>query len=194
MRNIILYILPLAIFISCSSSKKITDQTASQGQLNGITKEFYEDGGLKVEWKYKNNQLNGISKEYHKDGTYSEWNYQNDQLIEGKSYFKSGKLLQEYTFIEGKRNGPAIRYYETGEKETIWEFKNDILISGIAYYATGEKKADFKYDKNGIPEGISTEYYKNGKKKIEWNYKNGELNGESIEYFENGNIKRILNY
>ncbi len=193
MRNQILSILFLTIFISCSSTKETTQKTNSKDQLNGITKEFYEDGGLKIEWKYKNNQLNGISKEYHKDGTYSEWDYENDELIEGKSYFKSGKILQEYNFKKGKRDGTAIRYYETGEKETVWEFKNDILISGIAYYSTGEKRTDFKY-KDGIPEGISTEYYKNGKKKIEWNYKNGKLSGESIEYFENGNVKRILNY
>jgi antitoxin component YwqK of YwqJK toxin-antitoxin module len=193
MRNLILYIIFLTAFTSCSTTKEVTDKTTHTDQLNGITKEFYEDGELKVEWKYIDNKLNGISKEYHKDGTYSEWNYQNGQLIEGKSYFKSGKILQEYTFKKGKRDGTAIRYYETGEKETVWEFKNDVLISGIAYYPTGEKLSDFKY-KNGIPEGISTEYYKNGKKKIEWSYKDGKLSGESIEYFENGNVKRILNY
>jgi antitoxin component YwqK of YwqJK toxin-antitoxin module len=35
---------------------------------------------------------------------------------------------------------------------------------------------------------------KNGKKKTKWNYKNGELSGESIEYFKNGNVKRVLNF
>jgi antitoxin component YwqK of YwqJK toxin-antitoxin module len=116
-----------------------------------------------------------------------------DNLIKVNPIIKKDKLLQEYTFKNGKKDGTAIRYYESGEKEMIWQFENDILISGIAHYPTGEKKADYSY-KNGIPNGISTEYYKSGKKKIEWKYKNGMLDGESIEYFENGNIFRIWKY
>jgi antitoxin component YwqK of YwqJK toxin-antitoxin module len=84
----ILIILSFTIFFSCSSTKEIKENNSSENKLNGITKEFYENGDLKIEWNYKDNLLNGISKEYHKDGTYSEWNYENGQLNQGKSYYK----------------------------------------------------------------------------------------------------------
>ncbi|WP_031445859.1 toxin-antitoxin system YwqK family antitoxin [Arenibacter algicola] len=114
--------------------------------------------------------MNGITKEYHKDGTYSEWHYEN-----------------------GEKNGTATRFFKTGEKAIIWEFKNDIIISGIGYYPTGEKNVDIGY-KNGIQEGISTEYYESGEKIFEWRFKNGQLKGETIEYCKNGNVKNVLNY
>src|SRR5690554_4176197 len=122
MNSRIIFLLALTIFFSCSTTKETKENENTESRSNGITKEFFENGDLKVDWNYKNNQLNGISKEYHKDGTYSEWNYENGQLIDGKSYFKNGILLQEYTFKNGKRDGLAIRYYESGEKETVWEF------------------------------------------------------------------------
>jgi len=39
--------------------------------------------------------------------------------------------------------------------------------------------------------GLHTEYYDNGQKKEEVNYKNGELNGKWTEWYENGQIKSI---
>lgn len=55
-----------------------------------------------------------------------------------------------------------------------------------------------KYDKkqlevfgkivNGQPDGVITEYYKDGKKSKEENYKEGELHGIKTLYFSNGKI------
>lgn len=114
--------------------------------------------------------MNGITKEYHKDGTYFEWHYEN-----------------------GKKNGISTRYFKTGKKAIIWEYKNDEIIKGIGFYPTGEKNTDIRY-KNGMQQGITTEYYKSGEKIFEWRYKNGQLKGESIEYSKNGNVKNVLNF
>ena len=157
MNSRILFIVLFTIFTSCSTTKGIEENNTSNIKLNGITKEFYENGDLKFEWNYENNQLNGITKEYHEDGTYSEW------------------------------------YFKTGKKAIMWEYENDIIISGTGYYPTGEKSVDIGY-KNGIQEGITTEYYKTGEKIFEWRFKNGQLKGETIEYDKNGNVKNVLNY
>ncbi len=42
--------------------------------------------------------------------------------------------------------------------------------------------------------GVFTEYYSNGNKKIERNYKNGILNGKYISYYNNNMQKEIYNY
>jgi antitoxin component YwqK of YwqJK toxin-antitoxin module len=155
----------LLIIVSCSSNRKLSSE----------------------------NSQNRISKEYHEDGTYSEWKYVNGQLVDGKSYFKSGVVLEDYSFKNGKRDGISNRYYESGEKEIIWEFRDDIVIGGTGYFKTGEKKYDFRYE-NGQRNGHTIEYFKSGKKKMEWNYSNDKLKGQSIEYFENGDIKDVWNY
>jgi antitoxin component YwqK of YwqJK toxin-antitoxin module len=101
MNSKILFLLSFVIFFSCSTTKGIKENETSKSNLNGITKEFYENGDLKVEWNYKNDLLNGISKEYHINGTYSEWNYENGQLIGGSPiskvvhFFKNSILKTE---------------------------------------------------------------------------------------------------
>lgn len=42
--------------------------------------------------------------------------------------------------------------------------------------------------------GMYTEYYINGNKKIQSNYSNGVLNGKYVSYFENNKIKESFNY
>ena len=42
----IINILFLIIIFSCSSKKRISENHTSGNKLNGITKEFYEDGNL----------------------------------------------------------------------------------------------------------------------------------------------------
>jgi antitoxin component YwqK of YwqJK toxin-antitoxin module len=181
----LILILATAFLVSCSSTKEVERNLSSNNKENGITKEFYEDGGVKYEWRYENNELNGITKEFYEAGKYAEWEYKNDTLIGGKSYFKSGKVAQIHTFENGLRVGESFRYYETGEKETIWEFNNDTLLTGIGYYITGEKKFDYNYI-DGITSGISVEYFKTGEKKIEWKYLDGQLNGISKESYKDG--------
>lgn len=45
-----------------------------------------------------------------------------------------------------------------------------------------------------IPDGVVKEYYKSGKLRAEWNYKNGELEGTCNIYFENGELMFKNNY
>ena len=42
--------------------------------------------------------------------------------------------------------------------------------------------------------GLHTEYFKNGQKKIEKNYKDGRLHGKWTEWYENGQKKKDGNY
>ena len=49
----IIIILLFATFFSCSSTKEVKENATSESKLNGITKEFYENGDLKVDWNTK---------------------------------------------------------------------------------------------------------------------------------------------
>ena len=110
---------------------------------NGLNKEYYDDGKGNLEREYY--KVNG-----------------NKELGE-KVFFKSGKIMAEHTFENGKLNGISIVYYESGEKrmEANWE--------------------------DGM-NGKRLEFYLDGTLKSEKNYKNTLLNGPFKEYDEKGNL------
>ena len=126
------------------------------GQLDGIYREYYENGQLKLECTYKNGQLEGIAKEYYKNNQLScEYNFKNGQL-DGlcKEYYESGKIKEEY-------------YCKNGEFEGTYK----------KYYTNGKEKSEYNY-KNGKPEGTAKEYRINGDVEVEYDYK--KVNLENI--------------
>ena len=66
----------------------------------------------------------------------------------------------------------------------------------VIFYSNGKEVAKQTLDEDEnivrtigiIPDGIVKEYYKSGKSKAEWNYKNGTLDGICKVYFVNGNL------
>ena len=53
------------------------------------------------------------------------------------------------------------------------------------YHSTGKKKYDYYY-KNGELDGLNTNWYENGQKKVEGTYKDGEGYGLHTIWYENG--------
>ena len=110
---------------------------------NGLNKEYYDDGKGNLEREYF--KVNGKKE------------------LGEKVFFKSGKIMAEHTYKNGKLNGTSIVYYESGEKrmEANWE--------------------------DGM-NGKRLEFYLDGTLKSEKNYKNTLLNGPFKEYDEKGNL------
>ena len=134
------------------------------GQLDGIYREYYENGQLKLECTYKNGQLEGIAKEYYKNNQLScEYNFR-DGKLDGlcKEYYESGKIKEEY-------------YCKNGEFEGTYK----------KYYTNGKEKSEYNY-KNGKLEGTAKEYRINGDVEVEYDYK--KVNLENI-YEKYGNKK-----
>ena len=61
------------------------------------------------------------------------------------------------------------------------------------YYDDGQKKEEGNY-KDGEKQGLWTTWYENGQKKAEINYKDGKLNGLSTDWYENGQERSEGNY
>jgi len=63
----------------------------------GVTKDYYENGQLKMEANYKDGKLEGVAKFYYESGQLElEGNYKNDKR-EGinKEYYECGQLKLE---------------------------------------------------------------------------------------------------
>lgn len=110
----------------------------------------------------------------------------NDIIIHKTYYEKSGALKSEITIKDKKKNGPAKKYYTTGEVNTVVNYVNNIKEGEtIWYYKNGQPYRVTQYV-NGKIEGIRKIYYENGKIKAEIPYKNGKFIGGTKEYNVNG--------
>lgn len=82
-----------------------------------------------------------------------------------KTYFPTGEIQSEGTYVKGKRSGN-------------WRW----------YHRNGKLKMETAYAE-GLAEGKSTEYFKSGEVRYQSNYKNDELEGALYEFYKSGKLR-----
>ncbi|MEO7174317.1 MAG: hypothetical protein ABIV51_00795 [Saprospiraceae bacterium] len=89
------------------------------------------------------------------------------------------------------------KFYFYGEDQTVFctsEYKNG-MRDGITYKYHKNGKISEKYSyRLGKIDGIGEEYYEDGKLMSRYSYKQGKLDGAGTRYFANGNISNLSNY
>ena len=159
---------------------------------------------------------------YIKEGKLTE---KLDVLANGKytEYYKNGKIKIQGNYKEGRRNGEFKTFlknsksagsviYKDGKiiKSTlIKSMKDNASFSPISYvnydldtsYSIGKVdfpnkhlKTYYMYNKKGVLNGDSIKYYEEGNIQSIVPYKNNLVEGLIIRYYENGNIKEEVNY
>ncbi len=138
---------------------KTSDKYAEQGFLvngvkNGVWITYYdgeEAGKIKTLASYSNGVLNGPYYEYTNRGQIeNEVNYVNGLYDGVVSTYKFGRPTLSKTYKANELNGPSYDYFSDGKLQ---------------------KETNFK---NGKQHGIMTWYNQEGKKTMEYTYKNGE--------------------
>ena len=148
-----------------------------------------------------------------------------DILTNGKytEYYKNGKIKIQGNYKEGRRNGEFKTFlknsksagsviYKDGKiiKSTlIKSMKDNASFSPISYvnydldtsYSIGKVdfpnkllKTYYMYNKKGVLNGDSIKYYEEGNIKSIIPFKNNIVDGLTISYYENGNIKEEVHY
>lgn len=82
----------------------------------------------------------------------SEIGYVNDTIQDGmaKSYYDNGVLMEEVTFVNGKKEGPYKFYYESGKIQVNANFWNDKKEGEMTSYfesGTVERKGQWRGDR-----------------------------------------------
>ena len=175
------------------------------------------DGKCIQKGYYSNKEL-----AYIKEGKLTE---NLDVLANGKytEYYKNGKIKIQGNYKEGRRNGEFKTFlknsksagsviYKDGKiiKSTlIKSMKDNASFSPISYvnydldtsYSIGKVdfpnkllKTYYMYNKKGVLNGDSIKYYEEGNLQSIVPYKNNLVEGLIIRYYENGNIKEEVNY
>ena len=142
-----------------------------EGMRNGEFKTFLKNGKSAGIIIYKDGKIikSTLVKTMKDNASFSPISYANYDL--NTSYSIGGvdfpnKLLKRYRMYDkkGVLNGNSISYYEEGNIQSIFPYKNNLI------------------------EGLVIRYYENGNIKEEVNYKNDKMNGEAKSYDENGRL------
>lgn len=181
---------------------KSESEKNDNGKLEGIYREYFENGQLKLECSYKNGELDGISKEYYKNNKLSCEYHFKDGKLDGlcKEYYESGKIKEEYYCKDGKFEGTYKKYYTNGKEKSEYNYKNGQL-EGTAkeYRINGDVEVEYDYKKVNL-ENIY-EKYENKKATIETSTKtnivpntdvNETLKDEKVEINTSKNIENSI--
>mgnify|MGYP003675618226 FL=1 len=167
---------------------------------DGLRKDYYDTGELKVSIHYKEGQKNGKAIHYFKNQQIEESKTYKNGKENGKvlKYFEDGSTKFSATFWNGKEIDTSRMYYPNGTLKQIFICIPDTLNNHFegklnSYYESGVSKAYMEltnYKLNGLvknynKKGILTEF---------WTAKNDERTGEFGEYYENGKTKIIGKY
>jgi len=185
------------------------------GKPIGEFKYYYETGELKSTLKFRSDGKSSFAVFYHtkedggkkmsegkyidqkKDSTWVYYDnseiktytqeYKND-LEHGKKYiyYISGKLSEEFTYVNGVLEGKWGQYFEGGHRRKVGNYKEGVLWGQVSVYngETGKLEQEMLY-KKGVVHGLCTVYDEDGKMKKEVYFNNGNIVKESkVEEFK----------
>jgi len=167
---------------------------------NGKYIEYYKNGQIKVQGLYKEGKRDGEFKAFLRDGKSA-----------GSVFYKDGKIIKS-TLVKAMKDNASfslvtdINYNLNSHKIVTDEFPNQLLkqyfvfnknglLDGESreYYEEGDIQSVSSF-KNNVADGIFISYYQNGKLEEKYFMKNGKLDGEAINYFEDGKIRHKAIY
>lgn len=171
------------------------------GKWDGLVKNYNEKKQLISEVMYQKGKKEGeFTVFYPKDDPNERViqcvSHNKNDKLDGPAicYYQNGQRASEGSFKEGKTEGKSISYYENGEKKREEIYKNGKIEGPVLeYYSNGQKKAE-SFLKDDKKEGTFISYYDDGQKKFETKYANGKEEGEAISYHENGTVKSVVLY
>ena len=144
---------------------------------NGKYTEYYKNGKIKVQGSYKEGKRDGEFKAFLKNGKSA-----------GSVIYKDGKIIKS-TLVKAMKDNASFSpvtdiYYKLEDSHTLRKVD----------YENGLLRIYFIYNKDGIPDGESVEYYEEGNIKSIIPFRNNIVEGLTITYYENGNIDEEVNY
>lgn len=139
------WMLFIGLFVlSCAETAEQSEQVIDEsGKLvEGVSRNFYENGKLRNEVPVKEGKRHGLAKEYYENGNLAAAiEYKND-LKEGLSqwFYQDGILYQEAQYQNNKKHGIEKKFYNTGELMAELKWKEGEALPGLVEYQQNGKE------------------------------------------------------
>lgn len=151
--------------------------------------EYYANGQIKAEGKYKNNQKTGDWTYFYENGTVSlkeSYNRKAPNMKTVEYFHPNGKTRVTGTFINNLKYETWTWYREDGTKEQFAIYMKDEPLGPTTYFTKEgnlDKKGAFY---NGVMDGAWEHYHANGKVSSKGIYKKGVAIGEWDKFDKTG--------
>lgn len=161
----------------------------ADGNKQGLWKEYYPDGTLMAEGKYKNNEKVDVWKYYFEDGSLEQIGSFRAGKPNGlwKWYYSNGQLRKEEDWLNGYRDGSMIEYDSLGNVLVKGSYRDDVP-DGRWIVEINDFKAIGNY-RDGLESGMWKFYYENNRIMQEGEFIDGLANGKHTSYYYNGQLK-----
>lgn len=99
-------------------------------------------------------------------------------------YPRTKQKKEQYTLVEGKKEGKGITWYENGQIKESMNYKNGELDGlCVDYYFNKRRETNYL---QGRKHGVFIRWNADNKKEVEENYDNGRLEGARYEWRDDG--------
>jgi len=164
-------------------------------EKDGKKIKYYPNGKIGDIRYYKNGEIDGIWEKFWENGN-KDWT----------NYYENGNIKSIRNYKNGECDEKTISYYENGNVKIEdngkddsnwkkkWYYENGQVLhhiqnrKHIRYYENGNKSSEWMVNENNNKDGLHLVYFENGQKHYEENLKDGEKEGMSIWYHDNGSI------
>jgi len=178
----IIIVIVMLFGISCKQEKPIH---INDSGLRNIPNRFIlkSDSGISI----KNDVV------YYKDSLYSGFLFELNSeckdtlLLEGyldgvqngdcKKWYPNKQLKEERFYLDGKKNGKQVAYWENGNKRFEFTAVNDAYQDELKEWSIEGKLFHLAHFKNGQEEGVQKLWYENGKIRANYVIINGKRYG-----------------
>lgn len=164
------------------------------GVFEGTFRTYYLNGNLESECTYRNDTMNGVYRAFYFDGGLMYLKAMVNDIVDGPvvAYYRSGKLKSENIYRKGKLWAAVYANDINGKRLDCGNVK---MGSGtlISYDDSGRVSQKGRYS-FGLAEGITEEFYPNGKTASTVNYFADMIHGECRAYFEDGTLRAVEQY
>ena len=196
--NIIIFIGVLVMSFQILQAQNKINQF-NNGKRTGLWKKYYNNGKIRYVGQFKNGKEIGVFKFYSPLSSkhpIAIKTFENQNNIVKVIYFTIEGALESEGEMDGKKRIGLWKYYQDKGKKLLSEenYKNGVLNGeSVTYYKNG-KIAERLFYKNGKLDGSTERHAANGILLNNLSYKDGKLNGLAKYYDIKGKLIYTGNY
>ena len=167
----------------------------NDGWLNGVKKTWSPDGQITYKCIYVNGIRDGKEQSWHLNGQLAEECFYDGKITGNhKKWNADGQLLLNCSYVDLKLEGLYKEWSGDRKDSCNITYKDGMPWEGILKKWVNNNCVKIDGYKDGKRNGISKQWYSNGKLHYESQYVDGLLEGKSMSYFPDGEVKYELNY
>lgn len=161
---------------------------------DGVKKDYWENGNIKLELRYENGKLNGESVWYTQKGQLAVKGNYKDDVLDGTytRWHPNGKMASEEHYVNGKLDGEVKKWFDNGQLFQEGQYSEGMMDGQwFIFYPSGALagKAEYK-----MGTGKQVCYEESGYKCLEVPYVDNLKQGREIYYNPDGRITKIVEY